>query len=295
PICSHDVINDTCADAPIGTLYTSDSPLTYKGDNTYATMTCVALGFEETWHAVDLDSDFGMTTSLCGTYPPFGNAFIVIDQSCPCSGNFIFANLFDQTTCDDGNWAMHYDSLPSGVYFTPVLKDDTSTGPYTWNISPFGSPPPQACGPGTGNCCQEGGNGSPSCDDEDCCNAICAADPFCCDTEWDDICADQAQDECDICNFVCKFDENCDDDDVCTDDICNEAGQCVNPDNGTCQCGGSEAGDCCEEGGNGGPFCNDFICCNMVCDNDSFCCETQWDDLCADQACELCDICRCSE
>ena len=41
--------------------------------------------------------------------------------------------------------------------------------------------------PGPGDCCVE--NGSPGCDNEACCNAICAADPFCCDSEWDDICA----------------------------------------------------------------------------------------------------------
>ena len=44
--------------------------------------------------------------------------------------------------------------------------------------------------PGPGDCCVA--NGTPGCDHETCCNAICAIDPFCCDIEWDGICADEA-------------------------------------------------------------------------------------------------------
>jgi len=45
-----------------------------------------------------------------------------------------------------------------------------------------------------GDCCSA--NGTPFCDDADCCNAVCAIDPFCCQTEWDQLCADQAQQTC---------------------------------------------------------------------------------------------------
>jgi hypothetical protein len=44
---------------------------------------------------------------------------------------------------------------------------------------------PAAC-PGEGSCCAP--NGTPGCDDEACCAAVCACDPFCCDTEWDVFC-----------------------------------------------------------------------------------------------------------
>ncbi|MHC4992858.1 MAG: hypothetical protein ACYTGC_17945, partial [Planctomycetota bacterium] len=53
------------------------------------------------------------------------------------------------------------------------------------------------CGPGNGDCCAA--NGTPGCEDEECCEAVCGADPFCCDTEWDQICADAAADACEIC------------------------------------------------------------------------------------------------
>ena len=86
------------------------------------------------------------------------------------------------------------------MYYTPVLKDETSTGFYTWNISAAElAGPPEVCGPGNGDCCLEGGNGTPGCDDEACCAAICAGDSFCCDIEWDTICADAAQKSCEVC------------------------------------------------------------------------------------------------
>ena len=47
---------------------------------------------------------------------------------------------------------------------------------------------PESCGdPNAGDCCAS--NGSPGCDRKECCVAICAADSFCCDTEWDAACA----------------------------------------------------------------------------------------------------------
>ncbi|MDO8632904.1 MAG: hypothetical protein Q7R41_20675, partial [Phycisphaerales bacterium] len=44
------------------------------------------------------------------------------------------------------------------------------------------------CGrPDAGDCCA--GNGTPGCDDAACCEAVCACDSFCCNTEWDNNCA----------------------------------------------------------------------------------------------------------
>jgi hypothetical protein len=47
------------------------------------------------------------------------------------------------------------------------------------------------------DCCQA--NGTPGCSDADCEALICALDPFCCDTEWDSICAGAANEQCDVC------------------------------------------------------------------------------------------------
>jgi len=63
-------------------------------------------------------------------------------------------------------------------------------------------PTSQAC-PGEGSCFVS--NGTPGCDDEECCLLICAQDPFCCDTSWDGICASAATAQCDVepCDLEC--------------------------------------------------------------------------------------------
>ncbi|MCA9292171.1 MAG: hypothetical protein KDA25_13645 [Phycisphaerales bacterium] len=103
-----------------------------------------------------------------------------------------------------------------------------------------------ACGPDAGPC--DIANGTPGCDDVDCCNIVCAVDPFCCDTEWDGICAGEAADLCGPCN--------------------PNAGPCDAP--------------------NGTPGCDDPFCCETVCAIDSFCCDVEWDQACADEAAEFC-------
>ena len=40
---------------------------------------------------------------------------------------------------------------------------------------------------GTGDCCLD--NETAGCDDQDIQDCVCALDPFCCTTSWDDICA----------------------------------------------------------------------------------------------------------
>ena len=40
---------------------------------------------------------------------------------------------------------------------------------------------------------------SPGCDGCSCEACTCAADPYCCNVEWDEICGDQAFDLCDVC------------------------------------------------------------------------------------------------
>ena len=51
------------------------------------------------------------------------------------------------------------------------------------------------CGdPAAGPCCEA--NGTPYCEDSDCCNLVCEHDPFCCDEdigEWDSLCAQHAE------------------------------------------------------------------------------------------------------
>jgi streptogramin lyase len=94
------------------------------------------------------------------------------------------------------------------------------------------------CVNGTGDCFES--NGTPGCDDPACCGLVCAADPYCCDVEWDQLCADQAVDLCQFdpapecegasCgNFIpCAADPDC----ICVT-LFTGGGICVD---GTTQC-----------------------------------------------------------
>jgi len=86
-------------------------------------------------------------------------------------------------------------------------------------LAAFASPTlAQSCGaPKSGDCCSAGT--TPFCDDATCCEAICAADPFCCATAWDSLCAAAAQAECGVCQTAPLF------------------------------CGAAGTGSCCEPGG----------------------------------------------
>jgi len=88
----------------------------------------------------------------------------------------------------------------------------------------------------------QGGVGFPA--DLACEVSVCDDDPFCCETVWDGVCAETA----------------------------NEDPNCI-----TCRA------YCNETYGNAG-FAADEDCENAVCAADSFCCETEWDGICVDIA-----------
>ena len=93
---------------------------------------------------------------------------------------------------------------------------------------------------------------TPGCSDAACCAAVCIVDSFCCEFEWDEACALQSAASCS-------------------------------------SCGDPNAGSCYEADST--PYCNDAACCETVCAVDSYCCEFDWDIVCAEEAAELCDVC----
>lgn len=125
------------------------------------------------------------------------------------------------------------------------------------------------CGVGyTGDCYDPAGNGTPYCNDGDCCALVCEIDPWCCDAEnpaasWDSICA----------SFARRF---CAAGDVCDSPV---NGDCF--DSGVCDSGGTQVG------------CSNPDCCNAVCSADPLCCDTAigcWDAECVTLAYQLCEI-----
>ncbi len=110
------------------------------------------------------------------------------------------------------------------------------------------------CDVAAGDCFATGGNGSPGCDDANCCETTCAADPFCCDVTWDSTCAAEAQGLCTGSFAACS----------------------------------TSTGAC--DAGNGGGGCEDESCCNLVCAVDPFCCVDTWDGFCATEAASICGL-----
>ena len=167
------------------------------------------------------------------------------------------------------------------------------------------------CGSPYGQSCFSPSDGTPGCNDIVCCRAVCNVDPYCCDFEWDDVCAQIAfGGECDVptcedpglgdccsihngpwcsdpscCSAVCAADSFCCE--VLWDEFCVRATFELD---GACgcllECGDECAESCCEP--HFAPRCNDAECCKLVCAEDAFCCDTEWDSVCVDLASQLC-------
>lgn len=123
------------------------------------------------------------------------------------------------------------------------------------------------------DCCEihEGG----SCTDPTVEACVCGVRPECCENDWDAACTALAAHACGAAcpscgDSVCSPDESCD---VCLDDC------------GAC----GDAGNCCED--HATPGCTDPGCEALICGQDEFCCNVEWDGVCEDQANGLCDVC----
>lgn len=112
-----------------------------------------------------------------------------------------------------------------------------------------------------GDCCIP--NMTPGCDNPDCCECVCSQDPFCCEVEWDLICADLTHTN-DCWELCCAGDPPCP--------------------------GGD--GDCCVPNMTLG--CDQPDCCECVCAQDPFCCDVAWDSVCVELTAGVCaESCRC--
>jgi len=161
-----------------------------------------------------------------------------------------------------------------------------------------------ACANGSGDCFVPSPTQAPGCGDATCCASTCELDQFCCDVTWDATCAGEAQCLCtgtclacapgagscgvpdatpgcgvDCCNRVCMVDSFC-----C---LTEWDTTCVGEAESMCflACIPS-AGPCLSA--HPTPGCNLKPCCQAVCSEDSYCCDTNWDQTCADSAVILC-------
>ena len=261
----------------------------------------------------DFNGDFGCATDL--TAHELGHLWGAFHCSCPsntmnpfitCANNFSSATINsiiayrDTRACLEGECETgeptgaccidDFTCLDGGTEADCLGKGGQYQGDFT-NCDSINCADPTGCGdPNAGDCFIP--NGTPFCDDLDCCNLICAQDPFCCDTEWDGICADAAVAQCggDPTGACCFVDGSCIDGVTELECIEGQGGSyqgdgtiCAEVDCGGLKgCGDPNAGDCFVA--NGTPFCDDLDCCTLICTVDPFCCDTEWDQVCADAA-----------
>ncbi|MDA1007739.1 MAG: hypothetical protein O2800_01860 [Planctomycetota bacterium] len=168
-----------------------------------------------------------------------------------------------------------------------------------------------------GECCEP--HAGPSCDNEECCGLVCAADAFCCATEWDEVCASSARALCyatgDACPYTCgipgsksccviHIGATCDNEACCSEVCAVDIFCCVQSWDSACVahaakmcgdlcsqpslfCGSAIAGSCSST--HSTPFCNDKLCCSQVCMIAPECCEASWDAYCVSIALKLCN------
>lgn len=147
-----------------------------------------------TWVAATTDT---YTVSNCNLAGGVDTRF---SAQTDCTAASVVACNDDGAGCANFSSIMTFSATAGTTYYIAVGVYDLATagGPGTMNISVGG-------GGGGGGGCGSGGDccvanpGTLGCIDTTCCDTVCAADAYCCATEWDQICADQAAAMCTAC------------------------------------------------------------------------------------------------
>lgn len=300
------IVNSVCGDATVEGLEECD------GDNLDGSG-CTDLGF--TGGVLSCNRDCLFEISACFN-AACGNDIVEGDEPCDgvdlgvgdCVGEGFDGGViacadgcvYDVSGCTNfecGNAILEGDELCD----TPDLDGETCTS-QGFDAGDLGcagdcmSFDTSACVEYGGDCCID--NGTPGCEDDTCWPMICAADDFCCDDNWDNLCRNAAIAQCEVC-------VECGDELINVGETCdgtNLAGEsCVSQGFGggtlAClgDCGGFDTAGCfdgaCCDGNNGTPGCEDADCVDEICAIDPFCCDNSWDLMCSNAANATCAIC----
>ncbi|MBC8072070.1 MAG: pre-peptidase C-terminal domain-containing protein [Deltaproteobacteria bacterium] len=189
------------------------------------------------WYRFDLDGQGAVTVTLSGP------SDVDIDLAFTDAEGVLLA----ASTALQSDESLTTACVEGGTYYVRIYApSSTVQAEYTFALEVDGD-----CGGGggTGDCCTD--TDMPGCEDPEITECVCAIDSFCCDNEWDNLCAGKAQSECGL------------------------------------DCGGGTGHDCCTAGESG---CDDATVQACVCAGDPFCCETEWDATCVEKVGSLlCD------
>ena len=231
---------------------------------------------------------FGITSygGACGTGGYYSMMHIGMEWFEEQSG-------LDLTPCHTASGLSHFGS-PNCGYDVPTTA---GTGSWTSGCS---------AGSSGSTCCESQAYPSPGCSDTGVEACVCNADPYCCSTSWDSICANEVESlGCGSCpqtrpNACCETSSGpgCSNPDlqaqVCAADpyCCNVRWDsiCVSEVEslglGLCD------STCCEPQPFASPGCDDAGVQACVCAADPYCCGTSWDSICANEVESLgCSLC----
>ena len=213
-----------------------------------------AFGTDFNYHTVW----FKWTASTTDTYTvstcgTAGGVDTRLSAQTDCTAASVIACNDDGIGCATFSSLMTFSATAGTQYFLAVGVYSATTAGGAGTMSITAGSGGGGGGGGGGDCCVAN-PGTTCCADQTCCDTVCAADAYCCTTEWDATCAGEAATLCPACG------------------------------------GGGGGGDCCVANP-GTTCCADQTCCDTVCASDAYCCTTDWDATCADEAATLCPAC----
>ncbi len=159
----------------------------------------------DVWFAWTPENDGTATFFSCG----FDTSMVLYTGTCgnltqvACNGDGTGA------TCSVNFYSRIADFSVTGgtTYYVRIGGYQGDTGAATLELTYF--PSGGTCGSDNPNSCTEASPDlTPGCSDAACCSIVCGADSFCCDTEWDQTCADTAIASCGFFIYSCTAPNN---------------------------------------------------------------------------------------
>ncbi len=208
---------DTCADAEHATIRHGESHV-FTGNNECATPgDCPLLdpvevgGQGNAWISFTVEETSAVTLSYCGSEGEWSHIWLVLAVDCPCTDTGPLPPPGLPFCVDEWNFEVTWQIVEPGTYYYPVMYDPElgSAGNYTITVS-ADEPAPMCGADNTNDCCTATTDFTTGCNDEECCMAACAADPWCCDNSfpgvfyWDATCAAWAIEHCAVCEVDCS-------------------------------------------------------------------------------------------
>ena len=148
----------------------------------------------------DINTDLGLCVEVGACC--YNNGLCTVTDEWQCVDVLNGTYQGDGTTCAGSNCAPPPPTgaccLDDGTCVETTHPDcNNQSGHYQGDhtqCSHVNCPQPSPCGPGAGDCYST--NHTPGCEDTDCCETVCALDPYCCDVEWDHYCVNLANHNC---------------------------------------------------------------------------------------------------